>query len=175
MFTVLHQWSRGTLLAKIDIRVYIALHPDDRTLLGMHWKGQLYVDTYLPFTLRYAPRIFTCRVMCQGTDVSHLFHCLDDYIIMSNTRSEECNVDTVCNRLVVPTALEKCEGPAMRLPYLGIEMDTIQIQLLMSARREIEERQATVIEWLGRKAARRRGFYCLVCNSNLPLLSYKSA
>jgi len=33
----------------------IPVHPNDRPLLGMIWKGKLYVDTTLPFGLRSAP------------------------------------------------------------------------------------------------------------------------
>ena len=59
---VIASFGRGTLLAKIDIRSayrIVPVHPDDRPLLGMHWKGQLYMDTCLLFGLWLAPRIFT--------------------------------------------------------------------------------------------------------------------
>ena len=36
----------------------VSVHPDDRWMLGMIWKGQLFVDTALPFGLRSAPMIF---------------------------------------------------------------------------------------------------------------------
>ena len=50
--------------------------------------------------------------------------------MMGSVELEECNVNTekllaICNRLGVPIAPDKCEGPAMRLNYLGIEVDTI--------------------------------------------------
>ena len=50
--------------------------------------------------------------------------------MMGSAELEECNVNTekllaICNRLVIPIAPDKCEGPAMRLNYLGIEVDTI--------------------------------------------------
>jgi len=38
----------GTLLAKFDLKSSyrnVLVHPDDRWLLGMEWKGQLFVDT----------------------------------------------------------------------------------------------------------------------------------
>ena len=53
---------KGTLLAKCDIKhAYrnVPMHPQDRLLLGMQFKGQLYVDTTLPFGLRSAPKLFT--------------------------------------------------------------------------------------------------------------------
>ncbi len=51
----------GTQLAKADIQAayrMVPVHPDDRQLLGMRWKGQLFVETVLPFGLRSAPKIF---------------------------------------------------------------------------------------------------------------------
>ena len=33
----------------------VPVHPVDRTLLGMTWEGDTYVDTTLPFGLRLAP------------------------------------------------------------------------------------------------------------------------
>ena len=53
--------GRDTQLAKIDIaHAYrnVPVHPADRYLLGMQWKGKIYIDTALPFGLRSAPKIF---------------------------------------------------------------------------------------------------------------------
>ena len=76
----------------------VPVHPDDKPLLGMHWKGELYVDTCLSFGLWLVPRIFTALAemlewyaMEQG--VSLLFHYLDYYITMGSAGSEECNVN----------------------------------------------------------------------------------
>ena len=54
--------GRGTLMAKFDVAsAYrnVAVHPQDRPLLGMVWHGKYYVDMALPFGLRSAPDIFT--------------------------------------------------------------------------------------------------------------------
>ena len=59
--TELNKMGPGTLLAKIDIKSayrIIPVHPADRHLLGMSWKGGIYVDTALPFGLRSAPKNF---------------------------------------------------------------------------------------------------------------------
>ena len=53
--------GQGTQLAKIDIRSayrLIPVHPHDRLLLGMRWRGQDYIDAVLPFGLWSAPKIF---------------------------------------------------------------------------------------------------------------------
>ena len=34
------------------------MHPLDRPLLAVQWKGDVYVDPMLPFGLRSAPKIF---------------------------------------------------------------------------------------------------------------------
>ena len=47
--------GRGTTMAKFDIEStyrLVPVHPDDRHLLGMQWRGKLYVDSALPFRLR---------------------------------------------------------------------------------------------------------------------------
>ena len=36
----------------------VPVRPQDRSLLGVQWEGQLYVDAALPFGLRSAPNIF---------------------------------------------------------------------------------------------------------------------
>ena len=40
----------------------MAIHPHDRPLLGMQWRGKYFVDLVLPFGLRSAPFIFTSIV-----------------------------------------------------------------------------------------------------------------
>ena len=55
------QLGRGALLAKMDIRnAYrnISVHQEDRWLLGMSWRGGVFIDTVLSFSLRSAPNIF---------------------------------------------------------------------------------------------------------------------
>ena len=159
--------GRGTLLAKVDIKSayrIVPVHPEDRPLLGMQWKGQLYIDTCLPFGLRSAPRIFTALAdmlewCTKEQGVAHLFRYLDDYITMGNAEAEECKANMVtllatCSSLCVPIAPDKCEGPATRLTYLGIEVDTIQMQLRLPEEK-LRRVRATVIEWIGRKVGRR--------------------
>ena len=63
-----------SLLAKVDIEhAYrnVPIHPGDRRLLGMMWKGDLYVDTVLPFGSRSAPpKIFSAIADTVGMDRS---------------------------------------------------------------------------------------------------------
>lgn len=58
----------NTLLAKIDIEhAYRNIPiPHDRELLGMSWKGGLYIDAALPFGLRYTPKKLFGGGRCGG-------------------------------------------------------------------------------------------------------------
>ena len=72
-------WGRGTLMAKFDVAsAYrnVAIHPDDRPLLGMQWRGTYFVDLILPFGLRSAPFIFT------NYGMDFLRHHLDDFFTL---------------------------------------------------------------------------------------------
>lgn len=62
IITMIAKHGPGVLIAKFDVEAAyrnIAVHPDDRYLLGMKWRGQFFVDLALPFGLRSAPYIFT--------------------------------------------------------------------------------------------------------------------
>ena len=56
----------------------VPVHPQDRTLLGMCWEGQVYVDAALPFGLRSVPVIFraltdAAQWIMEKKGIVHLF------------------------------------------------------------------------------------------------------
>ena len=131
------QRGPGTMLAKVDIRSayrIVPVHPEDRLLLGMMWEQALYVDTALPFGLRSAPKIFNAVAdalewIARSRGVSSMFHYLDDFLVVGAPMSTECAEHLTIllatfKELGVPVAAEKLEGPATRLVFLGIEIDT---------------------------------------------------
>ena len=87
---VLRRMGKGAELAKFDLESayrHIPVHPQDRILLGMRWKGQIYLDGALPFGLRSAPKLFTMVADAlqwimgrRGVGIS--IHYLDDFLIM---------------------------------------------------------------------------------------------
>ena len=93
--------GRGSLLAKVDIKsayCIIPVHPADRTLLGMQWRGSLYINTVLPFGLRSAPKLFNIiadaiHFIAHSQGVQHIMHYLDDYIILGGLGLEQCATD----------------------------------------------------------------------------------
>ena len=134
--------GRGTRLAKVDLEnAYrmVPVHPDDRLLLGMEWKGQWYVDTALPFGLRSAPKIFTALAdgliwIMFNQGVRSAIHYLDDYLLLGSPDTLECAEAlqltlSICNQLGVPVSKSKIEGPATTLTFLGIVLDTIKREI----------------------------------------------
>ena len=131
-------------MAKVDVKSayrLIPVHPSDRSLLGMQWEGQLYVDAVLPFGVRSAPKVFTAvadalqwLMMKEGVQyVAHYF-ILDDFLFMGAPASSECSqaVDKakkLCEKLGVLLAKEKSVGPSTVISFLGIEIGSTLMQL----------------------------------------------
>ena len=128
--------GRGACLVKADIKEayrMVPVHAEDQPLLGMRWNGATYIDRFLPFGLRSAPKIFTAVadaiqwVLCRH-GVTQCLHYLDDFILV--TRNEELAKQqrqvllTQFEKLGVPLESSKLEGPSTCLTFLGIEVDT---------------------------------------------------
>ena len=143
----------------------ISVHPSDRRLLGMQWRGQVFFDTRLPFGLRSAPKIFTAvadalQWSFQRQGVTWVAHYLDDYTTMGAPEGEECqaNLDTMlstCRRLGVPVAPAKCAGPTTVMVFLGFQLDTDQLVVRLP-QDKLRRTVALVREWMGRRAGKKR-------------------
>ena len=161
-------------MAKVDVKsAYrnVPIHPHDRWLMGMLWEGSLFIDTALPFGLRSAPKIFTAVadavewiVRQEGVDFT--IHYLDDYLVVGAPASQECaealsTLLGVFERLGLPVAMDKLEGPWSRLTFLGFELDssTLEIRLPQAKLREI---QRLISTWVGRKSCSRKELESLV-------------
>lgn len=166
--------GHGALLAKLDIKSAYRLlptHPDDRPLLGVQWKGSLYVDAMLPFGLRSAPKIFTAVAdaleWCFRQErVTLVDHYLDDYITMGPPGTSVCqsnldHITYVCEQLGVPLALEKLAGPTTCLEFLGIEIDTREGVLRLPADKQARL-QSALRHWSHRRACKRKQLESLI-------------
>ena len=166
--------GQGTVMAKMDIESayrIMPVHPSDRLLLGVQWKGGVFFDTRLPFGLRSAPKIFTAvadalQWICQENGVSWVAHYLDDFITLGVPRSQECQVNmerilSVCRRLGVPVAPSKCEGPATVLVFLGFEIDSDSLVVRLPEEK-LRRTKAKVAEWVDKKACKKRDLESLL-------------
>ncbi len=136
--------GHGTLLAKMDIKQayrQVTVHPNDRPLLGMQWKDQVYIDTTLPFGSRSAPLLFTALAdaaqwVMKRHGTTHVFQYVDDFINLGADLAECTHNITVmhetCARLGLPPEPEKDECPATCTTFLGVEIDTVAMELCLS-------------------------------------------
>ena len=168
------QLGRNSLLAKIDIEhAYrnIPVHPSDRRLLGMTWRGHLYVDTVLPFGLRSAPKIFSAiavgvELIALHSGVSQVLHYLDDFLTMGKEDTEECSHNLsqliqICHRLGLPLKRQKLEGSSPTLVFLGILLNTRNMEMCLPDEKLVEIRQL-IGKWLTRKAGKKRELLSLI-------------
>ena len=176
--SVAASYPPGALLAKIDIESayrLVPVHPQDRPLQAVEWGGMLYVDPMLPFGLRSAPKIFNAIadalewcIRSQG--VEHIFHYLDDYIVVGPPNSTRCAeamaiLEQTFSMLGVPIAEHKREGPTTCLTYLGIEIDTGVGQLRLP-QEKLLRLQSLFTEWDDRRICGRRELESLIGTLN---------
>ena len=164
----------GALLAKLDIKsayCNIPVHPDDRWLLGMKWQGSAYVDTVLPFGLRSAPKIFSAVAdallwIMHQNGVSYALHYLDDFLFAGEALSSVCedNLErglSTCCILGVPVAPDKVQGRSSVITFLGIEIDTISLQLRLPESK-VSELLQTLTEWVSKRFCTKRQLLSLI-------------
>ena len=134
--------GQGTIMAKFDVAsAYrnVAIHPQDRSLLGMGWRGMYYVDMALPFGLRSAPYIFTAIadvvewILTHNYGVTFLRHYLDYFMTLGPPASPVCHYNLqacirLCTILGLPLHPRKLEGLTTCLSILGIELDSTTLQ-----------------------------------------------
>ena len=162
------QLGPDTLLAKIDIKNAFRLlpvHPADRHLLAMEWNNQVYFDACLPFGLRSAPKLFNILAdllswIAEQRGVSLSLHYLDDFLTMGPASSTTCqkNLATfqhVCQELGIPLAVEKIEGPATSLTFLGIILDTSRMEIRLP-NDKLQRIQKELSSWLEKKRLQKR-------------------
>ena len=171
---IIKRLGRGCLLAKLDLQSayrIIPVHPDDRELLAVNWKNNVFLDAALPFGLRSAPKIFSAVADAMlfimfKNGVGEAIHYLDDFLFAGAPESSECACAlsaalSTCDELGFPVAREKIEGPATVLSFLGIEVDTQLLELRLP-----QEKLAMIVKevtkWESRRAGTKRELLSLI-------------
>ena len=169
IISMVSSYGPGALMAKFDVEAAyrnIPVHPDDRYLLGMHWKNQVYVDLALPFGLRSASYIFNAVadmvewILRSNYSVSELVHYLDDFLTAGPPNSPQCarNLATaqhLCHRLGLPLHPDKCVGPSTCMVVLGIELDSVN-QIARLPFEKLSALQELLTSWVPRRWCNRR-------------------
>ena len=172
--SAIRQRGRGSLMAKMDIKhAYrnVPVHPKDRLILGMQWKGSSFVDAALPFGLRSAPLLFTAvadavQFIMEKWGVGWVAHYIDDFITVGSPESTECTenvrlMHSICDQLGLPIELSKDVGPSSILTFLGIELDSNRLELRLP-REKLQQLRSNLAAWRGRKAGRKRDLLSLI-------------
>ena len=123
------------------------------------------MDAVLPFGLRSAPKIFTAVAdavewIAKANGVEHLFHYLDDFLLVSEPSAlaglpQLSTLLRIFDTLRLPVAEEKLEGPSTVITFLGIEVDTVAMELRLP-QKKVSELKSLVKEWLGRHSCRKK-------------------
>ena len=133
----------GAMLAKADIKSAFRLLPvakEDFKLLGFKFGDHYYFDKALPFGCSISCAIFetfarflewVIRINCP---VGELEHYLDDFLFGGRSGTAHCQMmlssfHAVSETFGVPIASEKTEGPTTVLVFLGLELDSILMQV----------------------------------------------
>ena len=163
----------GSYMAKVDVKHAFRLcpvRPQDFPLLGMFWQDQFFIDTRLPFGGRSSPFIFNsfadalAWILIFICGVPHVRHYLDDFFIASADLLCFQYVDIVKQAfqfLGVPIADDKLEGPSTCLTYLGIEIDSILMQLRLPDEKLLELR-ALLLSWQNKRRCTKKELLSLI-------------
>ena len=167
------RFSSPLPLAKIDLKdAYriIPVHPDDVPLLGMRWRGEVLMDSVLPFRLRSAPKISAVAdallwIMLQK-GVSAAMHYLDNFLSFGSEAAGQCEQNleialATCEALGVPVAHHKTVPASFSLTFLGIEMDLRERVLRLPADKLLRLR-ALCAQSLARRVTTKRELLSLV-------------
>ena len=170
---VLHL-GRGAFMGKIDIKHAFRIcpvAPEQWYLLCFRWLGQFFTDTRLPFGSRSSPFIFNtfaialAWIMVTIGQIGFLIHYLDDFFIASATR-DGCQNDLdifllICKEIGVPIADDKLCGPTNVLTYLGIEIDTVNMQVRLPEEK-FNKIMVLVKQWVKKKKCTKRELLALI-------------
>ena len=159
--------GKGAMLGKCDVKSaywLVPVHPGDWTLLGIKWRGSVYLDTVLPFGLRSAPKIFMAVAdafhwIVHQEGVNRIFHYVDDFIIIGRNW-DECSealrkVDETAKLLGMQIEPSKWEGPTSNLIFLGIELDVANLVLRLPEEK-LQELSELVAQWVGKKCGTKK-------------------
>ena len=139
--------GQGSFLVKTDIKEayrMLPIHLQDQPLLGVRWQDSVYIDKVLPFGLRSALKVFQqLRMQSQWyKGIGNIIHYLDDYILIAKGNDEaeyqKAQLVSTFSKLGVPLEHSKLEGSSQYLSFLGIEVDTVALQLHLPQKKMLQ-------------------------------------
>ena len=138
------QLGLGAWLAKSDLESAFRMIPIDFQSiqhLGVIWQEKYLVDTFLLFGNSSSCAIFKTFAnflewVVEDRTSWRLSHYLDDFFFCRLT-AEQClyqmnSFQHICKFINFPVSKDKMEGPAQKLTFLGLGLDTINMVVYIS-------------------------------------------
>jgi len=135
-----------------------------RHLLGMKWVGSTHVTQLCPFAYALPLTIFVVADamawIMQARGISWLAHSLDDFVTTGAPGREERSrnaetMHTLCRQLGMPVEPKKDEGPATTISILGLELDSVAMEVRLP-QVKLRSLRSLLISWRGRKVCKKR-------------------
>ena len=132
----------------------------------------IFIDLCLAFGLRSACRIFNDFadilewILKYWALIQFLLHYLDDFFLTGPAGSNVCAVNLekaklLCLELGVPLAPEKTIGPSTIMPYLGIELDSVEFEARLPLDKLLKAKDL-VLKWLSKRSGKKRKLLSLI-------------
>lgn len=138
---IIKNLGKGAMLIKTDITdafKNIPLSPDMWPFHGIQWDECYYFYNRLVFGSRSSPKIFdnlsiaVCWIAKHNYEIENILHLLDDFLVIVQSGEDASAImNTLLNifdMLGIPLSTKKTEGPCTELEYLGIILDTINME-----------------------------------------------
>lgn len=158
------QLGRGTIIAKSDIKSafrLLKIFPGDFELLGLQFEGKFYFDKCLPFGCSISCKLFEMFstflewLAKERSGFNTIHHYLDDFIFIGSANTSQCKFimqkfEELCLEIGVPLNAEKTVLPTTNLVFLGLEIDTVKMQV--SIPQEKVYQLSTLLKfWVGKR------------------------
>lgn len=138
---IIQELGQGAYMCKADITdafKLIPIKPEQWHLFGIKWQEQFYFYQRLAFGCRSSPVIFdhlsqaVCWIAQNNCNIPYILHLLDDFLTISAPNSDgEDIMKRLCKifkDLGIPLAAHKTVGPSTELEYLGIILDSVNME-----------------------------------------------
>ena len=130
-------------MAKTDLKSafqLLPIYPGDFDLLGIKCKTKYYDDKCLPFGSKLSCALFNQFstflqwLVCRKSQNSNIIHYLDDLLFGGKSQDFTCRhtllvFHQTCEQLRIPIAAEKTVEPTTSLTFLGIQLNTLSMQM----------------------------------------------
>lgn len=175
---LIQDYGPGTLLCKTDIAdafKQLPLHPSLWPFHGVKWDNQYFFYTRLVFGSRASPKLFDTFasaiqwIMEHKYNLHSVLHLLDDFLLVlppsADAQLAMKRFISVFSDLNVPLSAKKTEGPTCELEYLGIVLDTKNMEARLPSNK-LDRIRAKLDNFLNAKSCTKRELLSLLGHLN---------